>query len=244
MGWVFGLRDEVIAYHSGQKDFAPETIRRAEKLYNGEIAYTDQQVGRLLAALAADGLADSTIVVFFADHGEEFLDHGGFEHGHTLYNELVHVPLLLRYPGHLAPGVVIGTVGLKDVAPTLCTLSHIPVDPAFCGQNLLDLIANPGLPGWPVLLEGNFWGPPYQGWLYDGYKLVVRPDGVKQLFNLRSDPHEHTDLATTKADLCSKLLADLKAARDLAISHSTERSTPVQVPPEALERLRSLGYVK
>ena len=73
-------------------------------LYDGEVTEVDRQLGRVLAALAARGLSQNTLVVCVSDHGEEFWDHGGVEHGHTLYDELLRVVLVMRWPGHLPAG--------------------------------------------------------------------------------------------------------------------------------------------
>ena len=240
--WIFGTRQQIVGYRQGQLRLDEATVKRAEKLYNGEVAYTDHEVGRLLDALAELGLAVSTVVVFTADHGEEFFDHGGFEHGHTLYDELLHVPLLIRYPERLKPRVVAGPVGLVDVAPTLCALSGVAADPAFVGQNLSQPDGAAGLEERPLILEGNFWGRPHRGWLHDGYKLIVSGGGMK-LFNLRNDPAEQIDLRTIEVERLRKMTADMAAAFKAMAARALDQSSPVQVSPEELKRLRSLGYV-
>ncbi|MBP7745192.1 MAG: sulfatase [Phycisphaerae bacterium] len=242
--WLFGTVPQMIAYRQGKLSIDAPTIRRAERLYNGEVAFTDAEVGRLIAALREMQLADSTIIVFTADHGEEFLDHGGFEHGHTLYEELVHVPLLIRYPGHLTPGVAASVVRHIDVAPTLCALAGIQPDPMFAGQNLLDVVGiDPPLDR-PVLFEGNFWGPPYRGWLHDGYKLIIDPDQNVALFSIGEDPGETSDLSGTAADRLRTAQADLDLALKELHGPSGADAAPLQLTPEETRRLRSLGYLR
>ena len=102
----------------------PDPARAAEmqRLYEGEIAYLDGNFGKLLAKLEALGLYDDTVIALTADHGEEFHEHGGFWHGLTLYDEQIHVPLLVKWPKGrpLAPaGHRTGIARLIDVAPTL-----------------------------------------------------------------------------------------------------------------------------
>ena len=239
-GCVFGLRDEVIAYHSGQKDFDAATIRRAEKLYNGEVAYTDQEIGRLLDGLAELKLGERTMVVLTADHGEEFLDHGRFEHGHSLYDELLHVPLIVRAPGHARGAAISAPVGLIDVAPTLCALAGIAAPPSFTGRSLQPALDGAALEPRPVAMEGNFWGPSLSGWVADGYKLVVGQTETR-LFNLAADPQEQTDLSQRDPQRTQQMLAEMTAAL-AAMQSAAGRSEPVTLPPEELERLRSLGY--
>ncbi|MBN2445896.1 MAG: sulfatase [Phycisphaerae bacterium] len=241
--WIFGTVAEIVAYRDGKIRFDDATIRRAEHLYDGEIAYTDQQVGRLLDAVDEMGLKSSTVVVFVADHGEEFLDHGGFEHGHTLYEELMHVPLMIRMPGRVQPSLVQTPVGLIDVAPTLCALTGVKVDPAFTGHSLLDTIAQPTETARPILLEGNFWGPPFRGWLHDGHKLIVGPGSTVRLYDLKQDPREQNDIGGNNGELRDQLLNDLKAAFTLMAAKTSGTSQGTQLSPEVLARLRTLGYI-
>ena len=240
--WVFGSRPQIVACRWKQAPIRPSTIRRAEKLYNGEVAYTDYEVGRLIEAIDQMGLESSTIVVFTADHGEEFLDHGSFEHGHTLYNELVHVPLLIRYPKRLKAGAVSTTAGLVDVTPTLCALADVEPDPAFRGHNLVELIGATEPQTRPIMFAGNFWGPAYQGWLSEGYKLIVDSDEVK-LFNLHNDPGEKTDLSKIETERLERMTEDMQLAFEAATAEAPEQPNPVQLSPDELHRLRSLGYL-
>ena len=241
--WVFGSLEQIIAYRQGKITFDAPTIRRAEKLYNGEVAYTDHEVGRLLNELTGLGLANSTIVVFTADHGEEFLDHGGFEHGHTLYNELMHVPLCLRIPGGSLPGVIRTPVGLIDVAPTLCALTGIAPGPDFAGRNLVKLIDGTEPAARPVVMEGNFWGPPYRAWLYEGYKIIDGPRDLN-LFNLDADPGETSDLHRVEPERLRTMFDDLRLAFREMAAQAPGQTSPVQLSPQELARLRSLGYIR
>ncbi len=118
-------------HHSYEKrpgfDFGDSDVER----YDSEIAHDDHQIGRVLDALDEHGLSARTVVIFTADHGEEFRDHGGTQHGLRLYRELTRVPLLLVIPG-LEPRAVDAPVELADVAPTLCQVLRL--GPA-CGEH-------------------------------------------------------------------------------------------------------------
>ncbi len=242
--WTFGTRSQITAFRRGQTTFSREIIKRAEKLYDGEIAFTDQQVGRLLEGLQATGLDESTLVVLTADHGEEFADHGGFEHGHTLFDELVRVPLILRMPGTLAPGVVDTRVAHVDVAPTICALTNVPPAPAFVGRDLQSVITDPDAIEIPIVLEGNFWGPPFYGWIYDGHKFVIGPQG-KLLFNLDADPAELNELSAAQPKRLEEMMEDLRLARRAMDARNTSAAgEPVELDPDEIERLRSLGYLE
>ena len=108
-----------------------------EARYDATVAQADREVGRLLDQLEALGLADQTMVIVTSDHGEEFLEHGDLSHAHSLYDEILRVPLLIHVPG-MAPRVVAEPVELIDVAPTVLARLGLPVDPRMRGSDLLD----------------------------------------------------------------------------------------------------------
>ena len=112
----------------------------------------DVEIGRLLEGLEARGLADKTLVAFVSDHGEEFLDHGYLGHGHTVYGELLSVPLLLWWPGVGPAGLRIEeTVESIDLMPTLLDLSGLATVEGIQGQSLVPFLARPDAPsifGW------------------------------------------------------------------------------------------------
>ena len=105
------------------------------RIYDSEVAYTDEQVGRLLDHLRHEGLLDHTLVVLTADHGEEFGDHGRWGHTVRLYEELVNVPLVIHYPGQPA-AVESRPVALVDVLPTVLAVLGLPTPPEIRGTRL------------------------------------------------------------------------------------------------------------
>lgn len=116
--------------------FEPRHRDRLRDLYAREVASLDRAVGRLLAAMEHRGLLEDTLVVFTADHGEEFLDHGGWTHGKTVYDEVVRVPLLVRFPGGQTPGPAPREASLLDVAPTVLSVMALPELPGAAGIDL------------------------------------------------------------------------------------------------------------
>jgi arylsulfatase A-like enzyme len=114
-------------------------------LYDGEIAFTDRAVGALLGGLAERGLDSNSLIVFLSDHGEEFFDHGGLDHGHSLYHELIHVPLVFCFPEAVRSGGTIPTYArLVDVAPTILDIVAIDRPRHFEGTSLRPLISSSG----------------------------------------------------------------------------------------------------
>jgi sulfatase-like protein len=123
-----------------------------EALYDGELAYTDSQIDLLLKELERRGLLRDAVIVYTADHGEEFLDHGGWRHSRTLYQEMLHVPLAVRLPG-VGGRRITEKVSLVDLAPTLLGALGIPA-PASCqGRSLLPLVRGERLPAREVFAE-------------------------------------------------------------------------------------------
>jgi len=127
------------------KDLAERDKQHLEALYDGEIRWTDDHIGKLLDDLDTWGLAENTIVVLTSDHGTEFFEHGGKAHRTTLFDELIRIPLVVRYPGHLLAGTVVDAqTRLMDVGPTVCELAGIPAGPVM-GSSLVAL-AHTGKP--------------------------------------------------------------------------------------------------
>ncbi len=241
--FVFGTREHMLLLRSGRLVLDPALIERAARLYDGEVAYVDAQIGRLLAELERRGQLDNSIVVVTSDHGEEFLDHGGFEHGHTLYQELTHVPLILSAPGRLAPARVATRVGLIDVGPTLCELAGIAPPATAAGRSLVPWArgAGPG-PAEPVLAHGNFWGPALESLIVGPHKLILPADpaGAPEVFDLERDARETTDLVPTRGDLVSLLVERFGRARERLAREA--RGVEVELDPARLDLLRTLGY--
>jgi arylsulfatase A-like enzyme len=242
--FVFGTRDHMMALRAGRLSLRADVVARAEALYDGEVAYTDSQVGRLLDGLDERGLDASTIVVLTADHGEEFLEHDGFEHGHTLYAELTHVPLIVRAEGVAAARVTQG-VGHVDVAPTVLALAGLAAPAEWVGRSLLPLIGDAAAPERDVLAHGNFWGPPLTSWRTGGEKLILRAEpagGAPELYEWRADPGEARDLAPTRPDRVNALHEDLGSfERTLAAGAA---GAAVELDDARLRELETLGYIE
>ncbi len=239
--WTFGTREQMIAIRQGALVPDAETIARAYALYRGEVAYFDAEVGRLEAGLMAHSAEGDTIFALTSDHGEEFMDHAGFEHGHSLFDELVRVPLILRAPGRLTPGVIDAPVRHIDVAPTLAELCNLPVPAQFVGRSLVGL-ANGESEDVPrgTLAHGNFWGAPLDSWTKGGWKLIRKGDGSLMLFDLREDPKELVDLSSTKEERVKSMLAEMETVTKGM--EALNRGTSASLDAATKSRLEALGY--
>ena len=207
--------------------------------YDGEVAYVDRAITELVAALPEAG-PGSLLTVFTGDHGESLGEHGEGTHGFFIYESTVRVPLLVRFPGRIAPGASNAPARLVDVTPTvLDLLSHPPLAGAD-GISLGPILAGRQAPAEPSYLET------YQPWLsygwsplrairHRGFKLIDAPR--PELYALDADPAEERNLIATEPARAGELRRLLEHAMALpAIASRTVAD------PDALARLRALGY--
>ncbi len=211
--WVHGIWLGKIALQDPEADRA-----HLAALYDAEIRYADRRLGELFAALSPEVLRN-TLIVFTADHGEELFDHGGWKHGQTLYEEQIHVPLIVRWDGHVPAGRRLdGTARLVDLLPTLNAAAGGERDPGWQGTDLLPALRGTApIPRQSALARNLNAGPLRASVVVDGKKLVLFnrrspfvPEDEQQerlwkidlgrlqraeLYDLAADPGEHANLA-------------------------------------------------
>jgi len=225
----------------------PYSSRFRDHPYDGEIAYVDEQLGALFAALKKDGLWDRIVVVVAGDHGEALYEHGERLHSQLVYESTLRVPLLIKAPGAPAGVVVREPVSLADVAPTVLDLAGLPVPAGLDGISLRKALRSGTVPLRPIYFESlagslAFGWSPIEGVRRGKWKLIRGKD--QELYDLDADPKELSDRASVDAptaqDLMTILEADLARWKSTA-APATTTAAPVDV--EALARLASLGYV-
>jgi arylsulfatase A-like enzyme len=247
--------------HDGSsKAFGTEPVDR----YDGEIAFTDEHIGRLLSELDSRGLSSDTVVVFVADHGEEFGDHGRQGHGVTLHNEVTRVPLAIRVPGG-TPRRVSDTVSLVDLMPTLLDLLSVDApDTPMAGRSLVPLLVGGRAGARDALLELEVSHyreihPDQDAYISRGWKLIVAgsrgnvsdqtggdAEGVRAwLYDRERDPEEQHDLSATHPEITARMRDQLESARRAAarLAANFDPAEEADLSPEDLERLRTLGYL-
>ena len=166
--------------------------------YDGDIAFGDREFGRFVRELKAAGLYEDALVVFLADHGEEFLDHGRWLHGRSLFDELIRVPLLVKLPGNRGAGQrVAEQVQGLDVVPTVLEAMGLPLSRDLGGQPLQRTLARGGSKPRPALAEISHRGFVAYGARTEGDKYVRRfsPDDDELYFDLQRDPKEQASTA-------------------------------------------------
>ena len=225
----------------------PEPYRSAfaGRPYDGEIAFTDEQVGRVLDALKGAGHESDTVVAVLADHGESLGEHGELTHAVLIYEATLHVPFLLAGPG-VPAGVVAKTrVGTVDLVPTVLRLLGLDSPADLPGRDLGPALRGERLPPQPLYSESLFgrlncrWSS-LRGITQGDYKLVV--GSRSELFNLVEDPGEKYDLSSREGPRLEKMQATLRAALSkMAPAGDSARTAAIAPDQEAI--LRSLGYV-
>ena len=211
--------------------------------YDGEIAYSDEIVGRLIRYLKAHQLYDRSTIILLSDHGEGLGDHGEQEHGLFLYDEAIHVPLIVKPANNLGGGRRISNaVQHIDIVPTILDLVKAPIPGNLRGRSLRPLVDGTGqLPEQAVYSEALY-ARYHFGWseltaLTDGrYRFIKAPR--QELYDLDRDPHERHNIADDRPQASQALGSALTR-----LVGGTPIQSPAAVSADARERLQALGYV-
>lgn len=256
----FGFK-EVTAVQSGEMTLTAGERRYVTGLYDSDVAHADRVIGDLLETLRKDGLLDRAVLAIVSDHGEDLWDHSALRspgHGHSLYEELLHVPLIFRAPGLVRAGGRIATpVSLLDVAPTLLALAGLPPDPDHQGRSLHRALREGQEPDIvPIHAESIEYGPGRFSLRLGDLKIILAPvpDQVNagigfpvepvEIFDLKSDPREQHDLSSAIAPGMAAPMESLWQRVQRVFEPLRDNRIEDRDLPERLrEQLRSLGYI-
>jgi arylsulfatase A-like enzyme len=247
------LGDPVLADPGGE-------LRTKRALYDASILAVDLEIGRILETLHRGGELRNTLVVIVSDHGEEFYDHRpegiargddprgiyGIGHGHTQYEEQLHVPLILMGPG-MRPGQVIEeSFSLVDLMPTLLGCLRVGVPAGVDGVDRREWLDDPARSNLPFGAESIAYGPERKAWSDGRMKLVCDAFGRPlELFDLVADPRERDNLV----DLADSLVVgELRTAlvqwQEQLLADAPPPVSAAELTDEMREGLKSLGYVE
>ncbi len=229
-----------------------DVISEASALYDGEIRAADSIVGKIISYIKNyAGLQDS-LIILASDHGEEFMDHGLLEHGHSLHAEVTHIPLILSYPGVLPHCRIENNVRTIDILPTVLDIASVkyPDSSCFEGTSLMCLLEDKNI-SLDVFQEGVLYGGTKRSFTQGDYKLIIDfQDNVPLFYNIKQDPAETNNIAQDYPDSV-KLYSGFidKRTKRLQIFYdnisaefiSDERSDNCR--EDSLDALRSLGYI-
>jgi len=263
--------DRQLAYSHGQSEMTDEEIDAVNRVYDATLVDLDEATADLLDDLEARGILDDTIVVFTADHGEQLGEHGQFGHRHGVYQSLLHVPLVIAWPDHLAPRRVREPVSNLAVFDTLLELTGLPrPDTGYRTGNLLSDAATAFGPvfgetisidrlgferiqkRYPDLEPGD-WGRLFRTVVDGPLKLIQHVDFdthevlEHELYDLADDPHETSDLAADRPDDVARLRKTLDDWHAGLEPWTPDDDGAVEVQPLSkaeCRQLELLGYVR
>ena len=241
-GWLEHVHD----ISAGRQEAPEGTAEAWSALYDGEIAYTDHHFGKLLDRLQGMGLGESTLVVLVSDHGEEFFEHGGWEHGKTLYGEQLRVPLIVRLPEKEGAGLRLPILANQmDVMPTLLDYIGAELPDLVQGQSLLPWIRGAQAIKDPAYAYLRLGDEHQQSVIDRDFKLIVdmaqRP-AQHQLFDLAEDLEETTNVVQD-FDLLQGYLDQSLRHLEADLRGRRTSSSRVDVDEDLQRRLEALGYV-
>ncbi|MBI2422452.1 MAG: sulfatase [Candidatus Hydrogenedentes bacterium] len=234
----------------GHNYTVPEADRDyVASLYDGEVRYIDEFIGRLNGAIVENGLAENTYVCVTSDHGEELWERGDWGHGQSLYDELVHVPLLITGPG-IPAGRTGAPVSAVDLTPTLADFVAAAPEPGWKGVSQRAAIeGRAALAPRPVFMQGTSnkaWPHPVQAVVDGGFKLMRELDtGAVRLYDLAADPGETADRSAAEPERVAAMAALLDA---WMLGFSAVFPVPEGGSPgantELFDELRGMGYLR
>ena len=227
----------------------PYKSKYAAAPYDGEIAYADSAVGRFLGELRRRGLYDGAVIAVMADHGEALGEHGEDSHGVFLYDETIHVPLVIKLPGGAAAGKRIETrVGLVDVMPTILEAVGVAVPREVQGESMMGMMTSKTASAEgadrPEYAETDY-AQRTLGWsslraLRSGKYLYIKAPRP-ELYDQAADPKAERDLASASSAVATTLAGQLDAFRQE--TGSSREAPNATIAPEAQAKLAALGYV-
>lgn len=234
----------------------PEMLQSLREKYATAVRYSTDRVGKFFEFLKERGYYDEALIIVTADHGEELFDHGGFSHGFTLYDELLHVPLFVKKPFQKKGHVVDDRVALADVYPTIMDVLGLEPPGDLDGVSFADLLdgkargdddakkreAEVFTVAWP----GRCVGQAVLDWPWKLIQLETNYEGVENatyLFNLEVDPDEIKNQADTHPDLVKKL-SELMKKRVSSYGTGGSYSSDTKMDDDMKERLKALGYLQ
>ncbi|WAC06414.1 MAG: sulfatase [Thermodesulfobacteriota bacterium] len=234
------------------KEFNP--FGNAEQdLFDGEVKFVDYYIGLIREYLAVKGLTEKTLFIITSDHGEEFGDHGHRYHAKHLYQEVLHVPLIISSPALIPSGISIPSqVRSIDLVPTILEVLGIPPLASHQGESLIPLLKLALAPDRPVLSQIG--GDHPSGGKSElisfntgDYKIIWnKQTDAKELYHLATDPHEKNNIADEKKEACDDLQTRMKKIiqpPEEAPFHYKPSPAKVCVDDDLLNRLRGLGYI-
>jgi arylsulfatase A-like enzyme len=249
IGKFFAKHNEV-----RDKKFIPSPAEKEwiKKLYEGEVRYVDDSIGYFLDALKRLNIYDESLIVFGSDHGEEFWEHNGYEHGHALYNEVLQVPLIIKLPGSASNGRVDTWVSTERITPTILDIIGIQYDRNYLSDGSLSPLWSENkvqLNGQSIISKGTLYFQEQESVIFGDMKYIrFLGSGREELYNLANDSAEKTSLfgsSTQMLQQARNLLKKHKMAAGLLVQlYKIGEVEKAEIDKATTEKLKSLGYIQ
>jgi len=229
-------------------DMAADDIEFVKALYDSEIAFTDGYIGVLFNKLKDLGLYDDTLIVVTADHGEEFLERGDYWIGHArkLYQEQIHVPLIIKPAGERRQEIMEEYVSLMDLMPTIVDSADLTIPASYQHEGETLRMDDERQPRDSVIVSDTKSFSDLRSLILNGWKLIYDAEtDSRALYDLRKDPAESGNVAMENREFLTEMEAILRDWNDHV--NSGKSQTDARLPKfteEQLERLRGLGYAQ
>lgn len=221
------------------------TIDHMEAAYRGNIKYVDEAFGKLVARLREKGLYDDSLIILMADHGEAFFKHKVFGHKVGLYDDMLHIPMIIKFPKSeaIAPRRMPQLVQTIDILPTV--LDYLGVEPPgdLEGRSLMGLLGKSSKKADPTEVVSTLFNLREHAIHMGDYKLLHRGSHLQELYNVKLDPDETKNLLSTQKDIADGLLSRLDSIIDLTTGTTKESSGDLRADPRMSKLLDSIGYV-
>jgi arylsulfatase A-like enzyme len=235
--------------NQGRRPFGEAEREHLVRLFDGNLAFADQEIGALRRAMEEEGLWERTAVIVAADHGEELFERGWIGHNVHLYEPSVHVPLIVRFPKGTGPAGlrVPALADLLDIAPTIADVFGVRgkggSDREFQGRRLLPVVA--GAPGKPAVLSRTVWDRPRYALRDERFKYVYYTQtGEEWLYDLEQDPGETRDFAPSEPLRAAYYRQALHAWTLRLARRGPAGSEQAELSREQCENLKALGYIQ
>ncbi len=249
-------------------DVSAEKRNALIELYEAEVMEFDHYLQQFIQFLKKSGIYDRSMIVFLSDHGEEFYEHSGWYHGHSLYNELVKVPLMIKFPGkEIKPRIFPHYIGLLDIFPTLMDYHNIDTPKNINGASLMPAIHSGATPERDIYFSTSCCIfdhlPPKAGFIQGSHKVIFNfpfsqecweyfhsdhkplPLEPVEIYDLKTDPKERYNLIKTHPEMLSKFREKLnRVIKEIQQNKMIEAEEKVELSEKDKEELSSLGYLR
>lgn len=227
--------------------------KRIKELYDAEVRYVDDSIGQLLETLEELDIYNDSLIIITSDHGEEFWEHDGFEHGHTLYNELINVPLIIKLPDNKNSETIDIPVTTQSILPTILDLSNIDYeDGSHLASSLVPLLENnpSEYEIKPIISSSLLYYEDRESAVFDENKYIrTIITNREEFYNLDKDPEEQRPLSNSAAsDKINQAQEILQQHKDESLKsgkyYGVEKSEKVELDKEKKEKLKALDYIQ